>query len=161
MIVAKLTYDEMLRRHPVEVTAMVAKIRKGKSKVRDEDPAKFEWVYDACVRIEGAGTLADILGGDAARREAKFDAMSIDDKVADHLRRMSCGIVARLDRCVVRSDVVVPNPPEAEHNAREGYERLAAEKARYAALTPAERDAELQEAVKALGSRGLGMIAIR
>ena len=76
MIVATLSYEEMLRRHPAEVAEIISKLRKGKSKVRDADPATITWTYQACVLIEGSGTLAHILGGGAERAQRKWDALT-------------------------------------------------------------------------------------
>jgi hypothetical protein len=148
----------MLRRHPAEVAEIVAKLRKGKSKVRDADPATFTWTYDACVRIEGSGTLAHILGGGAERAQRKWDALTLEEKVADTVRRTSVGISAKLGRWWGGSGVI-PNPPEVAENARVNLMAQAAEQARADALTPEERRREVEGLLKQLG-RDPGFAAI-
>ena len=151
MIVATLSYEEMLRRHPAEVAEIISKLRKGKSKVRDADPATITWTYQACVLIEGSGTLAHILGGGAERAQRKWDALTLEEKVADTVRRTSTGISAKLGRWWGGSGVI-PNPPEVAENARSGLMAQAAEQARVDAMTPEERRRETESLLRQLGA---------
>jgi hypothetical protein len=151
MIVATLPYEEMLRRHPKEVAEIVSKLRKGKSKVRDADPATITWTYEACVLIEGSGSFADLLSGKMERAERKWNAMTLDEKVADTVRRTSTGICARLGRWWGGSDAI-PNPPEVAENTRAGLMAQAAEQARADALTPEERRRETEDLLRQLGA---------
>jgi len=150
MIVATLPYEEMLRRHPKEVAEIITKLRKGKSKVREADPVSITWAYHACVRIEGSGTLAEVFGGESERRQRKWNAMTLDEKVADEASRTYVSIEARLDRWCGRSEVI-PNPPEVEENIRTNLTTRAAEQARVDAMTPEERKREVEGLLKELG----------
>ena len=142
MIIATLTYEEMHRRHPAEVAEILTKLRKGKSKVREEDPATFTWAYHACLEIKSAMTLAEIFGNEPDRRQRELDAMSLDEKVADIASRTTVSILAKIGRWWGASSVI-PNPPEVEINAREGLVTQAVEQARVDTMTPEERSQEV------------------
>jgi len=161
MIVATLSYEEMLRRHPVEVAEIVSKLRKGKSKHRDADPASLTWTYQAGVLIEGCGSFDDLISGKMDRAERNWEAMSLEEKVADQVRRTSTGIYASLKRWSIGSDVI-PNPPEVEENARASFERQAAEDAVLDAMTPEEREQDIANLLGQLsGSPGFMAFGIK
>lgn len=161
MIVATLSYEEMLRRHPAEVAGIVAKIRKGKSKHREADPATLTWTYQACVLIENSGSFADFLNGKMERTERKWEAMSLEEKVADQMRRTNTCVCASLGRWYGSSDVIA-SPPELEQNARAALYAEAAENARLDAMTPDEREEEIADLLGQLsGSPGFAMFGTR
>lgn len=151
----------MLRRHPVEVAEIVSKLRKGKSKHREADPAALTWTYQASVLIESSGSFEDLISGKMELDEDEWDALPLEEKVADQVRLTNTAIYASLGRWSIGSDVI-PNPPEVETNARAGFIEEAAEQARADAMTPDEREQEIASLLGQLsGNRGFMAFGVK
>ena len=156
MKLCDLTYDEAFKRHPSEVERITLKLRRGKSKARLIPAQELEWSYECCVRIEGSGSLADVLSGAMSKR-LKKEAQSIDALVEDEVRRTGTVLKASLGRW--GDSAAVHNPPEVAIKVRERLEADAQEKARFNALTPEQQNAERNELLRQL-SRSPGFMCV-
>jgi len=142
---AELPYEEALSRHPEGVAEILRKLRAGKSKSRNAAPETFTWSYQGCVEVTGSGSLATVL----ANHMKPAPVMSLDEKVADQLSRTRVSLCGTVGRWAGHADVSTM-PAEVEAYARKGFEKEAAEEARLAALTPAQRKAEVEDLLKQL-----------
>ncbi|HUS88319.1 MAG TPA: hypothetical protein VMW91_02940 [Desulfosporosinus sp.] len=143
MKVCDLTYQEALERNPTEVKSILVKLRKGKSKHKKASPSKLAWSYECGVLIEGSGSFADMLNGKMAQKRAEFEALSIDERVADQVRRTSTSLEARIGRW--SGSERVANPPEVAQNARANFEQQERERQEYEALPPEEKSVSLMK----------------
>lgn len=161
MKLCDLNYEEALKRHPEEVKKIVAQLRKGKSKHRGEPPENLSWSYSIAVRIESACTSGlDLLTGKMHEEAVKWDALSLDEKVADTIRRTFTSLDASCGRW--RGQELVPNPPEVQIQTRAGLLEQQHERERVDALSPEESEKELQEILKELGkSPGFVVLEVR
>ncbi len=158
MKLGTITYAEARKRHPKEVEEIVSKLRKGKSKNKDAAASKLTWEYQTAVRIDGSGSLADMLAGKFEAEAARREAMTLDDRVADEVRRTSTCLYASIGHWSYGTGV--PNPPEVEARARKSHEETMRERARFDALSPAEQAREQEEALAQL--RGMpGFVELR
>jgi hypothetical protein len=57
-----ISYDEALKRHPVQVAEIMAKHAKTRGKDKDVDPTHFTWEYSWGISIQGF-SFADLLSG--------------------------------------------------------------------------------------------------
>jgi hypothetical protein len=147
MKICTVSYEEALKRHPVEVASIVKRLRKGKSKLRENDPASFTWEYSRCVVIPNGRTLAEIFTEQNRRRAMTLE--DLDAAVADEIKRSQCALYLRAPRVGIGEGVEAP--PELEPQVREGFERQAREQARVDAMTPEQRQAEIESLLGQLG----------
>ena len=144
MSTLSVTHAVVLDRHPDAVAVLVRKIRRGKSPRRDTDPATWDWSY-------AWGTW----GG--------YPTGTVDERVLDEVRRsVPVGLHADVGRAWA-SLALTPDffPPEGLALIRAGHERAVAEEVRHGLSSPAERAAELADALAFLtGSRNKGFLAI-
>lgn len=58
----RIKNSDARKRHPNQYNDIVAKLRKGKSKHKDENPSKLEWYYNYAVQVRSY-TFEEILNG--------------------------------------------------------------------------------------------------
>jgi hypothetical protein len=143
MKVCDITYAEALKRHPAEVKMICTRLARGKSKNKTAKPETLAWSYECAVRIEGSGTFADLLSGKMDADAARRDAMSLDAKVADEVRRTHTSLQASIGRWA--DSQKVQNPPEVEANIRRRLETQAREQAEFDALPEEEQERQREE----------------
>lgn len=157
MKVCTITYEEALARHPNEVEEFILSLRRGKSKARLLPAPMLEWSYDTCVRIEGSGSLADILS--EATSPKNRIKLTIDEQVADEVRRTRTALKASHGRWSRYASV--PNPPEVATEIRARLEEHARERNRFDSLSPEEQSAERDELLHQLsGSPGFIVVQV-
>jgi hypothetical protein len=154
MKICDLTYEEALKRHLIETNAITWRLRKGKSKARLLPAPELQWYYECSVRIEGSGSLADLLAGNMPQKKV----LSLEEQVQDEVSRTGTMLMASHGRW--RGSESVPNPPEVAIKARERLKADAREKARFAALTPEQQDAERDALLRQL-SRSPGFMCVQ
>lgn len=148
MKLATITFEEARKRHPKEVAEILSKLRLGKSKHREATGEKLKWEYETAVLIEGSGTLADLFGGKFEADRLRREAMTLDERVADEVRRTRTGLRATIGRW--SDDASVPNPPEVPSRARAAHSEQMRERAEFDALSPAEQDRQREETLAQL-----------
>jgi hypothetical protein len=159
MRICDLTYEEARRRHPVEVDKIIAALRRGKSKHKTAALEDLTWSYGCCVVIEnGCYTWDQIMSGEAALDGARLDARSVDDKVADQVRRTRTNLEAQVGRW--RGSEPVENPPEIEADARAYHEKADRERAEFEALPEAEQQRQIDGLLGALRGKP-GFVELR
>jgi len=147
-------------RHPEAVERIVAKVRRGRSQLRDTEPASWEWFYEWATRGRGF-TLKEVLNGTAQAARQK-QPMTLNELVADEMERSKpiC-LVGALPRTRAHS-VFDPDfcPPEVEARVRAGHVERLQENARVAGLSPGARQAEFDDALAHLRTQP-GFVEIR
>lgn len=58
----RIKNSDAKKRHPKQYADIVAKLRKGKSKHKDENPSKLEWYYNWATQVK-AFTFEEVLAG--------------------------------------------------------------------------------------------------
>lgn len=142
-----IAYSEAVALYPAEVATTVHEIRTGRSKYRMTDPASWTWYRDWCVEINGRSPF-DLVSGKAARDRAAKDRLTADELAADELSRTRVHL-----RALNKS---TPIPADFLRERILARHRLdAVERARVDGLSPSERQAEVDAALRQLlGSRG-------
>jgi len=159
-----ITYALANARHPQQVAEVMANLRRGKSKNRLAAPTDLQWGYDWSVEIRSApfSNIIEVLTGKA--KDVKGldpEPRTENEAVADYARRVYILLSATIGGKTWYSDTPVPPlPKEVEDQFRANFRRDATEKARIEALSPEEREAELQAALRPL-SRSPGFMAIQ
>jgi hypothetical protein len=139
---------EVFARHPAEAQRLVEKVRKGKTKKAQTDPATWKWTYRTMVRVDGApspiASGADLVKWHAQcqKREAK---MSVEELVKDELSRTTTTHQASSNGY---NGIEVQNPPVVEAWIRNKFEDERAEQARFESLSPEEKAKEFQDLLK-------------
>lgn len=145
-----LSYSEARNRYPEHVAQVISNFRKGKSKFKSTPPELMAWGLDWCVQIDGGNSLEDLLSGNIP----KAPELTEDEDVADYANRCSVSLGAKVGKSTWYS-AKLATPLEILNQYRKCVRERNAEAARFAALTPAEQDAETQKALKQLrGSPG-------
>lgn len=153
MQLCTISYEEAFARHPKEVEQIILKLRRGKSKARLLPAQELQWSYECCVRIDGSGSLADLLAGNIPKKKE----LSLEDQVQDEVSRTGTMLMANHGRW--RNSEPVPNPPEVAIRVRERLETDARERARFNALTPEQQDQERNELLREL-SKSPGFMCV-
>jgi hypothetical protein len=153
MMFREVTYETLLRDHPVQVQEAIEDLRKSRSKFRNDPPESFKWGYDWCVLHKGSGTLAEMLA-----REPSPPA-SIDEQVKEHGTACHVRVLMQKKSSRFTSELLATTPQFILDDYRKGLEERAAEQARFNALPPEERQRELESTLKQL--RGPGFVAIQ
>lgn len=156
----KTTYENALAAYPDAVNSVMDKIRKGKSKCRHDAPDSFEWGYDWSVQItRGVYNIHQVLQIASGQRQHDPEPEGVEAKVADIIPRISVCISAKKGRTTWLSAQRLPSvPPEIIAEYRKRFEEEEVEQRRIDALTPEQKDAELQDALGQL-SRSPGFAA--
>jgi len=145
-------YRDAARRWPEAVEEIVAKLRKGKSAHRDADPASLDWSIEWCLQVRGY-TFGEIINRDVL-------PPTPEEKAEENVKNSTAWLSAKKGRWSGQSNALKDLPQEV----KDEYARSAAEerkeKDRVEALTPEERDKEVQNAIKTL-RKYPGFTAIR
>lgn len=147
----EVPYETLLRDHPAQVQAAIQDLRKSRSKFRGDPPESFKWGYDWCVLIKG-GTLAEVL---ASKPQ---EPPSIDEQVREHANACHVRVLMQKKSSRFTSELLTTTPQFILDNYREYLEERAAEYARFQALTPEEKQRELESTLKQL--RGPGFVEL-
>lgn len=156
------TYEQALSRHPAEVAEIVKGVRKGKARDKDTDPATWRWCYTWGTRIEGGGSLAELLSEKLEPYHIKLSRMTLDERVTDEVRRsVPVALYGRVPSGRTGGQEALPDfPPEVGALIRSRHEADLKEVARVSALSPEEKEAERREALNYLtGPRNRGFLA--
>ena len=144
-----LPYEQALERHPEQVADVIRQVRKGRSKTKNTDPSTWTWSYTWCVEIHGC-SIEDMFR-EAGREKP---VLSLEERVDDLLRRSHVALSGHTRSSDVSSEVL------RDHYTRSVTEEMT-EEARIAALSPAERDQQVQDALRYLtGPKNKGFVAI-
>jgi hypothetical protein len=157
MRICALSYEEVIKRHPTEVTKILTNLRKGKSKNREATAIELDWSYECCVQIKGY-TLAEVFGGVVEADQEERSELSVDDRVADQVSRTTVWLQAKLNRWCGQSDPI-PAPPELVQGLRDKFEEEDREQARLKAMTLTERQEKIDELLGQL-SKNPGFMAV-
>lgn len=150
-----IPYKTMLERHPMHVDEVVANMRASKSKFRNLDPAEMEWGYAYCQRIRAANPFA--------RRQK--DTRDEEQTYLDEIASYSVMIFARPKQrrqSMFYADSAISVPKEIQDEVRAGVHEQFVERARLAALSPEERQAEIDDLLGQLrGTPGFMEVAVQ
>lgn len=120
----------------------------------------FKWEFNVAERIDGCGSFMNMVQGamrDAMSPPAK---LSVEQRLKDVEGRLGVSLRAFKGSQVFYGKVFKV-PQRVLNDYRKNYEGDDAEETRVAGLTPTQRDAELQEALKGLaGTPGFSMIRL-
>lgn len=143
-------YATALELYPEAVAEAVAMLRKSRSKHRKADPVTLKWKYWWCVEIR-AYTFTELLDGTAQERGKDRHEMTLDERVADEVKRSHVSVVVANNYHGKLGTV----PDVIRELIEEGHKGNMAEEARVAAMSDEEREARTQEVLQQLrGSPG-------
>jgi hypothetical protein len=121
-----ISYDQVLLRYPEQAKEVIAIVRKGKSKNKDADPSSFSWYFDWMQSMDMTKPLEE---------------------------RLLIALYAKIGRS--ENGVRIRNIPDEILNFYKEQDRIKEqERARYAALTPEQKQAEFENALAKLKSYG-------
>jgi hypothetical protein len=146
----QISYDQVSKDNPDVVAALVAKIRRGKSRDKDTDPSGWTWSYNWGVRV-AAVSPREMVSGHLCVKPASAETR------ADEIMR---NVTIWLKVTCRRAWAVMELADETAARAliREAYLDICAkqieEEQRMAALTPVERQAEIERLVGELRKMG-------
>lgn len=155
-----LTYEEVEKRHPVELQKLIAKLRRSKGKQKDSDAYSITFEYGYAMRCEGF-TGTDVLNHISGVKPlpTKTELKTVAEKVQDWMSRVTpVQLSAKIGRWC--GSEKVPNPPELEKWFIECAEKEIAEKAKRDAMTPVEKEEHRQQLIRELSGMG-GFSVIR
>jgi len=153
----KISYERARTGFPEAVKEAVAKLRKGRSKHRNAAPADLRWSLSWGVRIEGgAFSFKDLLDGTARARAAARRAMTVEERIADEVRRVFASVEAAIPtgHCYYGGAPLTPVPDEIvryiTERKTEIYREEQREERRVAAMSDEERAAEAEQLLNKL-----------
>lgn len=153
----EIDYATVLVRHPVEVQICVDKIRKGKSKKKDTDPATWKWTYDWSTKVEGF-LLGDVFSGKAAAASQKQQSLTVSERVTNTISRSSSCLQAKIGGTWSYSPLSV-FPKEAEAFILQNEQKAEADRRQWEDLSEEGRKDKLEGLLKQL--RGPGFVEVK
>lgn len=149
MIIKYLTYEEALAENPAAVAVLLKKIRKSRSKKKNDAPETFEWSYGLALLVHGL-SLMDCLAG-----KKKYDADFTDaQKVADYVSRCTTWLQANGHSCPISVPDFV-GEEKARQLIQEGDERR-----RFEALSVEDQQAEIAKLMSAAIAGGARVVLV-
>lgn len=153
----EISYTDAKRRFPKQVKDALADLRRGKSKDKDMAPKDMKWGYGWGVEVR-AHSFKELLDGTAQKHQAKKDAMTLEESVADEVKRIrGLGLWCKAGRGIGRSRLPMPVPDELVEEIRKRHEAARAQQEKADKLTPEEREKEVR---RLLGSLGPGLFGL-
>lgn len=150
-MIIELSYEEARRQYPDRVDEVMTKLRKGKSRHRDAAPEELEWSIEYGVLVPGQlVTFADLIVGRVEDPRERRSRMSLDERVEEIVQGVTAYLRGKIGRFIAFSSQIEGCPEEVRAAIRRGVEEDMAEEARVAALSPEERQAEAEEALRQL-----------
>ena len=150
-VIIELSYEEARRQYPDKVDEVMTKLRKGKSRHRDAAPEELEWSIEYGVLVPGQlVTFADLIVGRVEDPRERRSRMSLDERVEEIVQGVTAYLRGKIGRFIAFSSQIEGCPEEVRAAIRRGVEEDIAEEARVAALSPEERQAEAEEALRQL-----------
>lgn len=151
----KITYDRAMEFCPVEAQQAIDRLRKSRSKFRNQDPSTLPWEF--FWGVEGrAESIGDLLSGRSAKREEAERKRSLEKRLEAHKRAIICSV------CVKNYGAPLPRgtvPDEILNIELPCIIKEYEEEKRVEALTPEQRDEELRKLMQSMGMSP-GFIAI-
>lgn len=146
-----ISYAVACARYAPEMDEIIRKLRKGTSKQRQADPSALKWSFSYCISIPAANLFAPPVVESFSTTE---------EEIQEKVNRTQVILEGRVGRWRGYAEKPIPVPPEIVAVYRKQVVEARAEKARYAALSPEEREREMQEAFAA-ASRYPGFVAVK
>lgn len=146
----KTTYAEAMKFCPVEACAAIAKLQASKSKFRKTDPATLKWTFFWGYEIKCEG-IQDIFSGRAARQAEKERRLTLVEMIDKRKGQTFVSV------CVKGYGEPLPKgviPDEILTVIVEGETGQYNEQVRSDALTPEQREAEVNNLLRQLGGMG-------
>jgi hypothetical protein len=146
-----LTHKQAETLHPVAYGELRKKKNASKAKSAKNDLTNFKLGYEVAVMIQG-GRLSDLISGRIQPREK-----TIEEKLADYRKNAHVSLKANFKSlCLYVSLDEVPQSLIEEQ--RDLYEKEEIERKRFDALSPEDKDKELQRCLSQLA--GPGFVAV-
>jgi hypothetical protein len=156
----EIPYKTAKKRYPKEVAEVMKKVRAGKSKHRNSDPNLWAWGFSWCVLIEGSIRGSDFAKMIAGKKEfPKEKELTPDEEVEDYGSRATVHLSAKIGKTEWGSHDPIEFPKEIAEMIRKDRKEADIENARFNALSPEEKDREVNDALRQL-SRSPGFVAI-
>lgn len=149
----KVSYTKLKKQYPDQVAEVEAKIKRSKNRLKNEKPNTFTWGFNWGVGI-AAMNIGEFVQQVAKERRDPTE----DEAVADYKTRVFASVSAIVGSTTYCSDGNIPCPKEIEDNYRKSLRAEAADKVRFAALTPEQRQNEINDLLSQL--RGPGFMEI-
>ena len=151
MEIGTVSYTQAKKRHPQAVKALMAKLAKGNSKEKGAKPSDLKWSYETCEAIGMTGGKKGLMGILQAGPRKPPTA-------AERLANTTTTLVGKIGRWWSR-EPLGGNPPEVKTllDKQEADDKV--EQALIDAMTPEERQADLDRLVGELSGMG-GFIGI-
>lgn len=138
------TYDSMLAQFPKEMEQVLEKLRSGKSKHRLAEMKDLIWGFSCCVELRGAAmSFADVLSGKPKPATESIYHYAVEGSIGKWRAAVSINSV--------------PQEALEARNKAEDIEQL--DKIKRDSLSPAERQDEIENALKEL-SKYPGFVAL-
>lgn len=166
-----ITYEMARERHPKELEQVRVEVARSGSKYKTKLVEQWQFFYSTHQEIQGGGMRGDefmrkLQSGELAReKDEKMrwkDTATLEDRIQRYMEGLHISLSARLTPRGGSYGVPLNSiPPEIQADIRETSQQEVAERARFNALTPAEREAETQGLLAQLrGSPGFTEIHI-
>ncbi len=147
----QISYQNALNKFPDQVKYIFNKIKKGKSKHKNDLPETFEYFISWCVRIErGCYSFQDILGGKPEQDKQFEDSLSEDELIKDYEKRCSVTLYVSKGKGWWESDLLSFVPQEILDSYKLSIQEQNKEKLRYSLLSEEEKQKELNDALSVL-----------
>lgn len=146
------TYEEAKLQFPKEVAEVEQNIRKSKGRCREDDLETFDWSYRWGTVVKG-NSFQELINGTAQVEQQDWNAMTVDEQVADVIARSSFSLEAKKGRS--RYSVELTKcPTEIEDFYRTDYQQMKDDQERFNNLSSDEQRAETERLLKELGQYG-------
>lgn len=154
----KISYQRAMEFCPVEAQQAIANLQKSRSKHRKTDPKDLPWEFAWGIEIRSE-SIKDVLSGRSAKRDEAERNRTLEKKIEARKRQIIVSVCvknygAALPRGTVPDEILAIELGEVT----ESHHEEKAEEARQATLTPAQREAEINDILRQLG--GMGGIAV-
>lgn len=143
-----IDYNTAMRDFPTEAKQVIAQLRKSRSKKKNAAPATLNWRYIWGVEIRSQHSLVDIISGKATEDQEIREAMTLQEKLDDHISRVFCSIQVNK----FYSTKLATVPAVVQDLIRKNLIMEEAEDRRIDQLTDEEREAEVAKLLAELGA---------
>jgi len=132
-----ISYQDVLVRYPEQVTDLLARLRTGRSVQKHAEPERVSWYFEWAILIDPS-----MLASTA----------EVEAQVADRVERTRVSIYATVGKWWGMSGPI-PVPPELVEYHRGKVEEEKARRIQVMAMTPEERQAEIDQLVGKLADK--------
>lgn len=149
------TFDDVRENYHSALTEVLSRRARGNSRAKTIAPSMLEWSYRWSEFVECVSP-SDLVQGKGQRKQE-----TVEEEFARRCRNSTAWVVAKGGRTVWSSANLPTLPEPVKAGIRRLCEERVKEETRYTAMTPAQRDGELRDALKYLmGTKNKGFVVL-